>query len=120
MPNPVTHFEITGKDGKKLQDYYSRLFGWKVDAGNPMDYGEVEAQEGHGIGGGIAAAGDSPHSGVTVYVEVDNPQTYLDKAASLGGKIIMPVTVIPDTVTFALFADPEGHVVGIVKADQPH
>jgi len=27
----------------------------------------------------------------------------------------MPVTVIPDMVTFALFADPEGHVVGVVK-----
>jgi predicted enzyme related to lactoylglutathione lyase len=27
----------------------------------------------------------------------------------------VPVTEIPDMVTFALFADPEGHVVGIYK-----
>jgi predicted enzyme related to lactoylglutathione lyase len=27
----------------------------------------------------------------------------------------VPVTVIPDMVTFAQFADPEGNVVGIVK-----
>ena len=27
----------------------------------------------------------------------------------------MPVTEIPNMVTFALFADPEGHVVGVVK-----
>ena len=28
MANPVVHFEITGKDGKKLQDFYSSAFGW--------------------------------------------------------------------------------------------
>ena len=28
MANPVVHFEVTGKDGKKLQDFYSSAFGW--------------------------------------------------------------------------------------------
>ena len=116
MPNPVTHFEIAGKDGKKLQDYYTKLFGWKVDAANPMDYGMVEAQGGHGIGGGITGTQGGAPGGVTVYVEVDDPQAYLDKAASLGGKIVMPVTVIPNTVTMAQFSDPEGNMIGIIKA----
>jgi hypothetical protein len=52
---------------------------------------------------------------VTFYVGVDDPQSYLDKAESLGGKTVMPVTEIPNMVTFALFADPEGHMVGVVK-----
>ena len=113
MPNPVIHFEITGKDGKKLQQFYSSLFDWKIDANNPMDYGMVEA-EGNGIAGGI---GPSPQpTGVTVYVEVPNPQAALDKAVSLGGKIVMPVTDIPGAVTMAQFADPEGNVIGLVKA----
>jgi len=38
----------------------------------------------------------------------------LDKAEQLGGKTIMPVTELPQ-VTIALFADPEGHVVGLAK-----
>ncbi len=33
----------------------------------------------------------------------------------LGGSVVMPVTDLP-MVTIGLFADPEGHVVGIVKA----
>jgi hypothetical protein len=33
----------------------------------------------------------------------------------LGGKTIQPPTSVPGGVTFALFADPEGHVVGLVK-----
>ena len=113
MPNPVTHFEITGKDGKKLQQFYGDLFDWKIDANNPMDYGMVQA-EGNGIGGGI---GPSPQPvGVTVYVEVPDPQAALDKAVSLGGRVVMGVTEIPGAVTMAQFADPEGNVIGIVKS----
>jgi predicted enzyme related to lactoylglutathione lyase len=28
----------------------------------------------------------------------------------------MPVTEVPNMVTFALFADPEGHVLGVFKS----
>jgi predicted enzyme related to lactoylglutathione lyase len=113
MPNPVVHFEIVGKDGKSLQDYYAQLFGWKIDADNPMNYGLVAA-EANGIAGGIGPV-PAGEGHVTFYVEVDDPQAYLDKAVSLGGRVIMPVTEIPNTVTMAQFADPEGHVVGIIK-----
>ena len=118
MPNPVTHFEIIGKDAKKLQDFYAQLFGWKVDANNPMNYGMVEAQDGHGAGGGISSSPDG-QSYVTIYAEVDDPQAILDKAVSLGGKVIMPVTTIPGTVTLAQFADPEGHMIGITASEVP-
>jgi predicted enzyme related to lactoylglutathione lyase len=51
---------------------------------------------------------------VTFYVGADDPQAVLDRAEQLGGKTIMPVTELPQ-VTIALFADPEGHVVGLAK-----
>ena len=54
---------------------------------------------------------------VTFYVQVEDPQAALDKAESLGGKTVLPVMTIPDTVTLALFADPEGHVVGLVARE---
>ena len=44
MAHPVTHFEVLGKDAKKLQDFYSSAFGWKIDASNPMNYGIIEAE----------------------------------------------------------------------------
>jgi predicted enzyme related to lactoylglutathione lyase len=115
MSNPVVHFEVTGRDGKKLQDFYAKTFGWKVNADNPMNYGIVEGQEG-GIGGGISA-GDGGTKQVTVYIAVDNPQAYLDKVESKGGKTVMPVTEIPGMVILAQFADPEGNVVGLVDAN---
>ena len=113
MGNPVVHFEITGADSGALQQFYGDLFGWKIKNMPEMGYGIVEKEEG-GIGGGIGAAQGGPGA-VTFYIAVDDVQTYLDKAESLGGKTVVPVTVIPDMVTFALLADPEGHVVGVVK-----
>ncbi len=119
MGAPVVHFEINGKDLKALSKYYSELFGWQVHEAMPT-YGLVHTEAGgKGIEGGIGGGGDSPAPGVVFYVEVDDPQKYLEQAESLGGKVVAPVTEIPDQVTFALFSDPEGHVIGIVKAEAP-
>jgi len=111
MGNPVVHFEVTGKDGKKLQDFYKGMFDWGIDV-DPNGYGMVGTGEGGGIGGGITS-GDRP--GVTFYVDVDDCQKYLDKAVSMGGKIVMPPADYGGMVTFALFSDPEGNVVGVAK-----
>ena len=112
MPNPVVHFEINGKDANQLQGFYKDLFGWHVDDNNPMKYGMVDTHAG-GINGGIAE-GDNL---VSIFIEVDDPQAYLDKIKAKGGKVVHEVEVIPDMVTFAMFSDPSGNVVGLVKAE---
>jgi len=117
MGAPVVHFEINGKDLKALSKYYSELFGWQVHEVMPT-YGLVHTEAGgKGIDGGIGGGGESAAPGVVFYAEVDDPQKYLEQAEALGGKVVMPVTESPE-VTFALFSDPEGHVVGIVKAEE--
>jgi len=75
-------------------------------------YAMVEKEDG-GIGGGIGQSPDG-NGHVTFYVGTDDPQATLNKAEKLGGKTILPVTELPE-VTIALFADPEGHVVGLAK-----
>jgi predicted enzyme related to lactoylglutathione lyase len=116
MPNPIVHFEIIGKDGKKLQEFFGGVFDWKVDADNPMNYGIVEAQGG-GIGGGITAAMPGNDGGVTVYVAVPDPDATLQKVTQMGGKVVMPTTEIPgQNLTIAQFTDPEGHLIGLIKA----
>ena len=117
MPNPIVHWELNADDAKKAQEFYGKLFDWHVDSNNPMDYGMVDTHTEHGINGGIHHSADAP-KGVTIYVEVEDLQAYLDKAVSLGGKVVMPVTVIPNMVTMAQFADPQGNVVGMVKSEQ--
>lgn len=114
MGQPVVHFEVYGKDEKKLQEFYSKLFDWKVDANNPLNYGLVDTGGERGINGGIAKAQPGT-PGVTIYIEVDDLQAYLDRAVSMGSKVLVPVTEIPAVVTYALFSDPEGNAVGLVK-----
>ena len=75
MGQPVVHFEVIGKDAEKLQSYYADLFGWKIDASNPMKYGIVSrdenlSSEGTGIGGGIGTGPDGYEGHVTFYVAV--------------------------------------------------
>lgn len=112
----VAWFEVTGKDGSALQRFYGSLFEWEVqDAGDGSGYGLVQAAE-KGIGGGIGASQDGGPGQVTFYVEVDDPAAYLAKAEKLGGKTIVPPTELAQFgLTFAFFADPEGHVVGLSK-----
>ena len=114
MSNPVTHFEILGKDGERSQKFYASLFGWNVDASNEKKYGMVSAQDGQGIGGGVAAAMDKPM--VTVYVEVADLAATLKTAESLGGKTIMPPMDVPGGPKLAQFSDPDGNVIGLTQA----
>ena len=113
MAHPVLHFEILGSNGAALQQYYSDLFGWEINADNPQNYGMVTGID-PGIGGGVGSSQDGKPF-VTVYVQSDDLQASLDKAESLGGKKVMEPMDIPDGPTIAMFSDPEGNVVGLFK-----
>ncbi len=115
MPNPVVHFEIIGKDGAALRDFYATTFGWQIQAPPEMDYGLVD-NSGEGIGGGIGGGGATS---VMFYIQVDDLQAFLDKIGQAGGKTVTPITTIPGMVTLAHFADPQGNVVGLVAAETP-
>ncbi len=118
MGAAVTHFEINAKDAKRAQDFYSGLFDWKITQDPANNYGIVDTGLKMGIGGGIGQAREGSNAAVTFYVQVEDVQAYLNKAISMGGTLVMPVTVIPDMVTFAQFADPEGNIVGLAQGPQ--
>jgi uncharacterized protein len=108
----VGWFEVLGRDREKLHQFYSGLFDWTVEDNPEMKYGMV--QTGDGIPGGIGETPDGSAGHVTFYVNVDDVRSSASKAEKLGGKTVMPATDMPQ-VTIALIADPEGHVVGLMK-----
>jgi hypothetical protein len=122
MGHPVVHFEVIGRDGATLQRYYSQLFGWEVDADNPLRYGVVTREgntnpDGAGIAGGIAAAPPDSTGHVTFYVEVPDVETSLAAAESLGGTRVFGPDKVPGTpLEIGQFTDPEGHLIGLVRA----
>ncbi len=118
MPNPVVHFEISGKDAAALNTFYTSVFGWQTEA---MDmptgkYYMADTKAG-GINGGIinAPAGVLPM--VSFYISVSDIEAKLKEIEAAGGRTIVPLTVIPDMVTFAMFMDPQNHPIGLVKTD---
>jgi predicted enzyme related to lactoylglutathione lyase len=124
MGQAVVHFEVVGKDGERLQRYYAELFGWNVNADNPMQYGMVDAKDNKsltgdtGIGGGIGQGPDGYEGHVTFYVAVPDVEEALQKAESLGGTRVMGPENIMDMVELGQFKDPEGNVIGLVKDQQ--
>jgi len=115
MGRSVGWFEVLGKDRAELHSFYSGLFDWNIDDNPEMKYGMVQAEG--GIPGGIGEAPDGGPGHVTFYVNVDDVSASAMKAEELGGKTVMPATDMPQ-VTIALIADPEGHVVGLMKMRQ--
>jgi len=117
MRRPVVHFEVIGKDGKRLREYYSQLFGWEFDANNPMDYGIVPPDGTH-IGGGVGSAPSGYDGHVTFYVGVTDVEAALAQAEALGGSRRMGPDVVTEDVEIGQFLDPEGHMVGVVKVPE--
>jgi predicted enzyme related to lactoylglutathione lyase len=112
MATHVIHVEVVGRDGAKLQKFYEQAFGWGLETNNPDGYGMYREQNGLTAGFGKAQDGGAGH--VTFYVHADDPEATLRRVEKLGGKIVMPLTKVAPETTIALFADPEGHIVGLM------
>lgn len=122
MDNPIVHFEILGHTGGSLAAYYRGLFGWELrDA--PMEgystYAFLPAPD-EGIGGGVGALASDAQPLVTIYVEVEDPQSMLDRAVEGGGEVALPVTDVPGVGVLARFRDPQGNIVGLVRSAPGH
>jgi uncharacterized protein len=117
MPQPVVHFEISTKNLAKSNEFYGKLFDWNISQYPGMEYGMVAAAGEKSIGGGIGPVQPGDTTCVTIYVQVDDLQAYLDKATKLGGKAIVPPTPIPGIGAFAMFADLDGNRIGLFKSN---
>ena len=121
MGQPVVHFEIIGKDGESLQRYYSGLFGWEISSDNPMKYGVVQ-REGNvsATASGSAVASDrAPRATRATSRSTSRSLTSKQRSRrpkSLGGARVMGPEQIMEGIELGLFTDPEGHLVGVVKA----
>lgn len=109
MGNRIARWEIAAEDDDRLKAFYSELFGWTVD-GNVVHCGD-------GIDGYLFKPEGGIPLFVTFYVEVEDFQAHLDRAAVLGGQVFVPPTPspIPGEDSFAVFGDPAGNIVGLSR-----
>lgn len=117
MGTPIVHFEIRSTDPEAGQQFYGELFGWGFTAAPPEHvegYAYIDAKSDRStIHGGISTP-QGGESMVTVYAEVDDIRATLSQAIDLGATIVQEPYDVPG-VTIALFADPQGNVVGVAQ-----
>jgi len=110
-------FEVIGPDSAALHRFYKDVFAWKLTP--PVkEMGNYSMVQGHepGIGGGVGG-GQADERRVTIYIESAEPQRLLDKALAAGATLLMPVTTITPDTTIAMFTDPAGNTIGLMKAN---
>src|SRR5436190_4233118 len=108
MPNPVTQFQILSKSPDETARFYSSLFGWTVNADNPLGYRQIHTGTAEGIQGGIWPAPPQAPSFVQLFVTVEDVGAAVAKAESLGARVLIPATVLPEGDEMAVLHDPQG------------
>jgi uncharacterized protein len=112
---PVDWFEILGKDGKALKEFYSKAFDWDLkDSGaEGFDYYMMEAPE-KGSAGAVGSPPDGQQA-IRFYAGVEDLAKTLEKAESLGAKTVMEPSKVAENTEIAIFVDPQGHAFGLYK-----
>ena len=114
MANALSHFEVMTNDPKKCKAFYGAVFDWTFDDDSMPGYSLINTGA-EPSGGVMARPADAPAPALHVYFQVENISNTLRKATNAGGSVIVPSTDIPNVGTFAMIADPEGIVFGILK-----
>ncbi|HYC36982.1 MAG TPA: VOC family protein [Usitatibacter sp.] len=119
MGTPVVHWEFWSKDPAKVSDFYSKVFGWKIQHIPELDYRMVDTGGG-GINGGIMQPKEGPMPGnMAFYIDVDDLAAYRGKIVEAGGRILVEEQEVPGMGKFCLFEDNDKRVLGIWKMAAP-
>ncbi len=108
MGNAVVQFQILSKAPEETASFYAALFGWSVDANNPMGYRQIRTGSSEGIQGGIWPAPPQAPNFVQLFMAVEDVKASVEKAESLGAKMLIPPTMLPDGDEMAVLHDPQG------------
>jgi len=123
MPR-VIHFEIHAGDPDRAIRFYEQVLGWQFQKWDgPMPYWLVvtgpDSQP--GINGGLVQRqGEIDGQAVIAYVctvDVDNVDTYVQKATTAGGVVAVPKMPIPGVGWLAYCKDTEGNLFGLMQSD---
>lgn len=116
MADKLVHWEIVGPDADAMKEFYGELFGW--DFQSPPGFGDyhMTVADQTGLGGAVGKGNEEMSSYVTLYIEVPDITARLAAIEAAGGKTVMPRTEVGDMVTFGMFIDPAGNLIGLVES----
>ena len=116
MNHPVMQFQILSKTPDGTARFYSGLFGWNIDANNPLGYRQIDTGSKEGIQGGIWPAPPQAPNFVQLFVAVEDVGASVKKAEELGAKLLIPPTQLPEGDEMAVLHDPQGISFAVWRA----
>ena len=115
MAHPVVHVEIRSQDPDATRAFLGEVFGWKVASeGAYPGYTFIDTGA-EGMPHTAISPRQGPEDEVLFFVAVEDVAATLSRAEELGGKIIQPAQQVPGT-SFGVFADAQGHRIGVAAA----
>ena len=110
--NQVARWQIITPDPEATVRFYSAMFAWSTSNHNAMGYREVTTEK-PGIDGGIWPAPPGQPPFVQLFVSVPDVGEAVGRAVSLGAKVLLPDSTLPDGDRIAIVVDPVGMSVGL-------
>lgn len=115
MPNPVVRWQIVSPEPERTAAFYQKLFAWRQSQANALGYRELASGTGRGAEGGVWPAPPGQAGFVQLFVEVDDVEATVARAAELGATVVIPTSVLPDGDTMAVLVDPAGISFGVCR-----
>lgn len=127
MPDSVVHFEMPAKDKKRVSNFYSTVFGWKmVQMGSDMsDYLMAQTSDtdekgmnntpGTVNGGFFDYKNEEGFNVPHLVIAVEDINESKKKVVESGGKILGEIMDIPGIGKYISFKDTEGNIVGALQ-----
>jgi predicted enzyme related to lactoylglutathione lyase len=129
--NPVVHFEMPYKDGKRVAEFYKAALGWEMngpveDMGGYIIAGTADTDEDRmvktpgTINGGFYSLSDAPQSAEpSVVVSVKDINKAIEDIKQTGGTVMQDEPIkIPGIGLYVSMKDTEGNRVGILQANE--
>jgi uncharacterized protein len=125
--NPVVHFEMPAEDRKRMGDFYTKVFGWKIqqlgeDMGNYVlatttDSDERGPKKPGAINGGFfQKTDDNPAQYPFVVIAVEDIREHMMNVETSGGKVLGDPMDIPGIGLYVSFFDTEGNRVDMIQS----
>lgn len=124
--HPVVHFEMPYEDAERVGEFYSRVFGWEMNAlgagmGDYVTAETTESTNGRSTTPGVINGGffrkqpDQPDQYPSVVIAVGDIEAAMTAIAEAGGTVLGEPMDIPGVGKYLLFADSEGNRVSCLK-----
>jgi predicted enzyme related to lactoylglutathione lyase len=119
-PGAICWRELATRDLQTAMDFYSQLFGWRLEQTKvtPMDYKEIIVKDA-AVGGMMQIdekwGDDPPPSHWNCYIAVENAEETAAKITAAGGKVETGPFDAPGVGRIALAADPSGAPFAIIQ-----